>query len=224
MNHLQINNATKSFRSKKVLQDVSFNCKTGEILSIFGRNGCGKSTLLKMIFGTIKADFIEMTINGEKLPQKNVISSQKIGYLPQESFLPKGLKVREVIPIFFPNGDDQDKIFYAKNVSKFENNKIGNLSMGELRYLEILLTGNLNHDFLLLDEPFSMVEPLQIDFIKELLLDLKKFKGIILTDHYFEDVLEISDRNILLKESKILKIEDKSDLENYGYLSANSYS
>lgn len=223
MNHLQINNATKSFRSKKVVQDVSINCTTGEILSIFGRNGCGKSTLLKMIFGTIKADFIEMKINGEMLPARNVISLQKIGYLPQESFLPQGLKVREIIPIFFSNGDDQDKIFYAKNVSKFENTKIGNLSMGELRYLEILLTGNLKHDFLLLDEPFSMVEPLQIDFIKELLVDLKKSKGIILTDHYFEDVLEISDRNILLKDSKIFKIENKNDLENYGYLSSKSY-
>lgn len=112
----------------------------------------------------------------------------------------------------------KDKIFYSKGVAKFENTKIGSLSMGELKYLEILLIGNLKHDFLLLDEPFSMVEPLQKEIIKELLLELKKSKGIILTDHYYDDVLSVTDKSFLLLDGKRVEIETISDLEKFGYL------
>ena len=81
--------------------------------------------------------------------------------------------------------------------------------------------GNLNHQFLLLDEPFSMIEPIYKDVIKGLLLELKKTKGIILTDHYYNDVLEITDKNFVIKDSKIIKILDKKDLVKYEYLRSN---
>lgn len=221
MDELNVSKLNKSFGKKVILKDINLDCKVGEIVGIFGRNGTGKSTLLKLIFGTIKADSILIKLNAEIISQSKVISSKKIGYLPQETFLPKEWKVREIIPFFFPNGDDQDKIFYSKQVSSFEKTKVGQLSLGQLRYLELLIIGNLKHKFIMLDEPFSMIEPIYKDVIKSLLLEIKETKGIILTDHYYNDVLEVTDRNFIIKDTEKIEIMDKSDLIKYEYLSCD---
>jgi ABC-type multidrug transport system ATPase subunit len=221
MDLLKVTEIKKSYGKKIILKNINLECRAGEITGIFGRNGTGKSTLLKLIFGTVKADSILIKINSESISQKAIIPSKRIGYLPQDTFLPKERKVREIIPFFFPKGDEQDKIFYSPQVSSFEKIKIGKLSLGQLRYLELLIIGNLNHQFLMLDEPFSMIEPIYKDVIKGLLLELKKTKGIILTDHYYNDVLEITDKNFVIKDSEMIKIIDKNDLVKYEYLSSN---
>ncbi len=221
MDLLRVTNLNKSYGKKAILKNINLDCNVGEIIGIFGRNGTGKSTLLKLIFGTVKADSIQIEINSEVISQKTVIPSKKIGYLPQSTFLPKGRKVREIIPLFFPNGDNQDKIFYSPKVSCFEKIQVGKLSLGQLRYLELLIIGNLNHKFLMLDEPFSMIEPIYKDVIKTLLLELKKSKGIILTDHYYNDVLEITDKNFVLKDAEKIEIMNKDDLVTHEYLRSN---
>src|SRR5690606_32251633 len=127
--------------------NISFECKKGEILGVFGRNGSGKSTLLKMIYGTQNANTIKLTINDEEILPNKIVSSGKIAYLPQEPFLPKELKVREVIPLFY-QGEEQNNIFYAPRIAEIDSRRIGKLSMGELRYLEFLLIANLDHPFL----------------------------------------------------------------------------
>lgn len=218
MSVLEIRNARMQFGQRLVLNNVNLTCNSNEIIGIFGRNGAGKSTFLQIIFGTLKAKSIEIIIDSQPFLQNQIIPSQKIAYLPQHPFLPKGLKVRETIPLFFPNGEDQDKIFYSPKVSAFENIQIGKLSLGQLRYLELLLIGNLEHNFLMLDEPFSMVEPLYKEVIKNLLLDHKKTKGIILTDHYYNDVLEITDKNYLINDGNFIKIKDIDDLIDFNYL------
>ncbi len=218
MNHLVVNNLTKSFKKQIVLDDFSFQCSTGQIIGVFGRNGAGKSTLLKCILGTLKSNSIAISINKEYINPGKIIPDGRIGYLPQNSFLPKEKKVRDIIPLIHPDGDIQDRIFYAPNVYKIDNRKIGKLSLGELRYLELLLLTYLDHQFLMLDEPFSMIQPMHKDWIKELLLSLKEKKGIIITDHYYEDVLDVTDTNILIKEGKSIKIENKEDLIYHGYL------
>jgi ABC-type multidrug transport system ATPase subunit len=221
MNTLEVKVSKKSFGKKVVLENITLESKTGDILGVFGRNGCGKSTLLKIIFGIIKADDVEIKLNSVIIEPGNIINSKEIAYLPQDSFLPKGKKVRDIIPLFFTNGDDQDRIFYTPGISKFENNKIGDLSLGQLRYLEIVLIGNLKHSFLMLDEPFSMVEPIYKDSIKDFLNTLKLEKGIILTDHYYNDVLDITTKNILIKDSIQIDIENKTDLMQHGYLNSD---
>lgn len=225
-NELQLYYARKAFGRKKVLIDVSFELAQGEILGLFGKNGCGKSTLLKILFGTLKADAIDLRLNGQPLAPKSVITAQHIGYLPQDSFLPKHLKVRDIIPLFYEDGDDQDTIFRAPFIEKIAKRKAGTLSMGELRYLELLLVANLNHPFLMLDEPFSMIEPLYKEKIKEFLISLttassangKAKKGIILTDHYYTDVLDVSTKNVVITQGVSSAVESVEDLKEQGYL------
>jgi len=218
MKQIDISEASKSFGNTKILSNASIQIPFGKIIGLFGRNGSGKSTLLRLIFGSLQADSIKLLVDGVHIKPHNVIASQQIAYLPQDSFLPKELHVRKIIPLLFPNGDDQDAIFYAKGVASFEKQLIGKLSIGQLRYLELLLIGNMNHSYLMLDEPFSMIEPLYKDIIKDYLSKLKKQKGIILTDHYYDDVLEITDTNYILKDGLLKKINSQEDLFKYEYL------
>jgi len=218
MNDLVIKNLTKSFKKNLVLDDFSITCTTGQIIGIFGKNGTGKSTFLKCVFGVLKSDSIQISINQQTIQPKKIISDNRIGYMPQHSFLPKEKKIRDIIPLIYPDGEMQDKIFYAPNVYKIENRKVGKLSLGELRYIEILLLSYLDHQFLMLDEPFSMIQPLHKDWIKELLLSLKNQKGVLITDHYYDDVLAVTDTNVLIKKGKSIKVDNKEDLVYHGYL------
>ena len=124
MNRLTVTNVGKKFGKKLVLDSVSLELNTGEILSIFGRNGSGKSTLLKIIFGVETADTMSLQINEKMFQQKQIIPSQKIAYLSQDNFLPKNYTVRNIIPLFHPNGEDQDKIFIPKVWQNLKTQKL----------------------------------------------------------------------------------------------------
>ena len=217
----KLHKVSKSFGQKEVISDISFSLETGEIIGLFGRNGCGKSTLLKMIFGSFKPNNFDADIDGKKYyPAKNV-KLQQFAYLPQHPFLPKNIKVRDLIPIYFSEEKKQDAIFYDPFIAKLATKKVGELSLGQARYFEVLLLANLDHPFLLLDEPFSMIEPLYKIEIKRYLESLKRKKGILITDHYFEDVLEVSNKNFLIKNGLAHKVESKENLKELEYLGKN---
>lgn len=218
MKMLEVMEVNKTFGKKQILNQVSFSCKTGEVIGLFGKNGSGKSTLLKGIMGTLKMDSIGLCMDGVIIKPSEIIPQQKIGFLPQDSFLPKEMKVREVIPLMFPKGEEQDKIFYSEGVARFDSMKIGKLSAGQLKYLELLLLAYLPHPFLLLDEPFSMLEPQYIEKVKRLLLSLSATKGLVVTDHYYRDVLEIATRSIVLKDGKGFEVKNEQDLAAHEYL------
>jgi ABC-type multidrug transport system ATPase subunit len=218
MSELIINKISKKFKKVTVLSDASLRIKTGEILGIFGRNGSGKSTLLKILFGVLPSDGHEILMDNECFNPLSNIRLRNISYLPQDSFLPNSVTVRDVIPMFYKDGNAQDKIFYDPRIAKAERQKIGTLSLGERRYLEIVLISRLPHKFVMLDEPFSMVEPLYQDAIRELLIELKKEKGIIITDHYYRNVFEVSDRKMIIKDGNAFEIENEIELIENGYL------
>ena len=221
MSRLEVSEVSKSFGKRQILNNISFSFKTGEIIGLFGRNGSGKSTLLKALMGTMKMDSLQIKIDGEILPPSEVIPKHKIGFLPQDPFLPKEIRVRDVIPLMFQKGENQDKIFYAPGVAAFADKKVGTLSAGQLKYLELLLLAHLSQPFLLLDEPFSLVEPQYIEKIKELLSSLRHSKGIIITDHYYRDVLEIATHSFIIKDGRFFKIKDENDLLEHEYLKSS---
>lgn len=204
------------------MKDVSFSLEGGELLGLFGRNGSGKSTLLKLLFGTLKADEISFSIDGNTVKPSEVIPKQLIAYLPQHPFLPKQMKVRDVIPLFHSAEAKQDAVFYDPHIATMTHKQTSTLSLGELKYFEVVLLSHLPHPFLLMDEPFSMLEPLHKEKLKEFLLKLKKHKGILVTDHYYQDVLEVSDKNIVLKDGIAHQINNKADLQKFEYLTNRS--
>ena len=101
--------------------------------------------------------------------------------------------------------------------------RINQLSSGQQRYLQLLLLLNLDHSFILLDEPFSMIEPLYKDLIKEKLEEYRGNKGFIVTDHYYRDVLDISDKTHLLRDGILIPIEKNTDLVDWGIYRCRLY-
>ena len=214
---LEIDSVIKSFKSRQVLTDVYLSCKTGDIIGLLGRNGTGKSTLLKILFGTLPADNKFIRIDN-KVNDKPYLSATEISYLPQDSFLPRHLSVIKSINLFL--GKKKASSFLDDPViENIKENKISQLSGGELRYFEIKLLLHLDTKFVLLDEPFNGISPIIIESIKEQIVASSKTKGIILTDHDYRNVLNVANRFCLIFDGGIKQLVDKEELVKWGYIS-----
>ena len=214
--HLEVDSIRKSFGDKQVLTDISITCQPGDIIGLLGRNGTGKSTLLKIIFGTLFTNYKFIRINGEILNQP-FKSKNKIAYLLQDNFLPKNITVNKVVEIY-ANDFDQKRFLEDEVLSKVTETKIGNLSGGESRYLEVKLLLNLDSTFVLLDEPFNGISPLHVELIKTMILKKSSQKGIILTDHDYINVLDVANKYYLLFDGGLKPVKTKQDLINWGYV------
>lgn len=166
----------------------------------------------------LKADALDLQLDTNKVIASEIIKKQLIGYLPQHPFLPKNSKVRDLIPMYHDSEEKQDAVFYNPGVAKITHKKTEELSQGERKFFETVLIGHLEHPFLMLDEPFSMLEPLQTLALKEFLLQLKTTKGLIITDHYYNDVLDITTKNLIIKEGQSFKVHGTEDLKKFEYL------
>ena len=215
-NILHIDSITKSYNNKQILKDVYLKLNTGDIIGILGRNGSGKSTLLNIIFGTLEADnkFIKI---GDNVFNKLYKEKGIINYLPQNDFLPKHLKVKNIIKMYL----DKDNIHHFLNNKIIQNiisTRVRNLSGGEIRYLEAKLLMALDSKFVLLDEPFNGVSPILVDEIKKIIVENSLYKGIILTDHDYRNVLSIANRICVIANGSLKEIKNNNELKYYGYI------
>jgi ABC-type multidrug transport system ATPase subunit len=222
MNGLHVDSVTKSFGLNQILTDVFISCEKGEVIGLLGRNGSGKSTLLKIIFGSLKADHKFVMVNGKQL--SNLYSNiDIIQYLPQDSFLPKHVKIIDIVKAFCEN-KQADAMLKLDLVKPHLRKKSGELSGGEQRIIEILLMIYSEAEYLLFDEPFNGLGPLHIEIIKDLIKVHSGRKGFIVTDHDYRNVLDISSKTILMYDGGTKIIKDKNDLVQWGYLSSSSLS
>ena len=215
-NRFEADSIRKAFGDKQVLTDVYLSCQTEDIIGLLGRNGSGKSTLLKILFGTLYTDYKHILINGEYLDQpfkeKGLIS-----FLHQDNFLPRSMTVKKVLKLFDHKLDDTEFV-NDPVLSKVLNTKIGNLSGGESRYLEIKLILNLDSKFVFLDEPFNGISPVHIDIVKEMIRNQAGKKGIVLTDHDYRNVLDVANKYMILFDGGIKILKSKEEFIYWGYL------
>ncbi|GAA5085156.1 ATP-binding cassette domain-containing protein [Chryseobacterium ginsengisoli] len=216
MSKLHVDSITKSFDEKKILRDIYISCETGKVVGLLGRNGSGKSTLLKIIFGTEKGDSQFIRVDDEVL-QNQTDRKGKIAYLPQHFFLPKGIKIKNLIPLFC-NRENSDKLFELNLIKPFLNETSRNLSGGEKKIVEVLLIIYSDSKFVLLDEPFNGLSPKITTEIQNIIKEQSKHKGIIISDHRYQEVLDISDDIYLLSDSYLKQIKDLKELQQYNYL------
>lgn len=213
---LEIDSVQKNFGHQSIISDVYLKCETGDVIGILGRNGCGKSTLLKIIFGIVPADFKFIRIDGV-VQLKPEALFQEISYLHQDSCIPKSLSVKKAVQLSIPKEQLHD-FFADKFIQDIANTKIGHLSGGELRYLEIKLVLRNPSKFILLDEPYNGLSPLMAEKINQLILDNASQKGIIITDHNYQNVISVATQLTLMKEGKLHYLKDKMELVEKGYL------
>lgn len=219
MSILHIDSITKSFGEKDILKDVYLSCETGKISGILGRNGCGKSTLFQIIFGTVKGNTqyikFDNTILQTQFERKN-----KIAYLPQYSFLPKNVKIKNLINLFCDK-ENSRKISGLELIQPFFNETPTTLSGGELRIVEALLIIYSKAKFILLDEPFHSLSPKIISELKTIIKQQTEQKGFIISDHQYHDVLDISDNIFLLSDGYLRPVKDLTELKRFNYLPQN---
>jgi ABC-type multidrug transport system ATPase subunit len=213
---LEIDSVQKKFGHNWIISDAYLSCKTGEILGLLGKNGCGKSTLLKIIFGILPADNKFVRIDGTVKSRTSELL-QDISYLSQENFIPGNLRVKKAIALTIRSAEtnlfQQDEL-----IRSILDKKIHQLSGGELRYLEIKLILSNESKFALLDEPYNGLSPLMIAKINALVLENAKAKGIIITDHNYQNIIAVSNRLLLMQDGKLHHLTDENQLIERGYL------
>lgn len=209
MNILEVNEVRKYFATQKAVDDVSFNVSRGSIFGLLGPNGAGKTTLIRMITGIFYPDAGNIALNGKKFdPQTDV---KEIGYMPEERGLYKKMRTGEqaVYLARLKGLSRNDALQKAKEwFSKLEmetwwNRKVEDLSKGMGQKLQFVTTVIHEPSIIILDEPFSGLDPVNSNLIKEEIFQLAaKGSSIIFSTHRMEQVEEICDHIILMNQGK----------------------
>jgi ABC-type branched-subunit amino acid transport system ATPase component len=205
------------YGGRNVLQNIYIKVEVGQITGLFGRNGCGKSSLLQVIYGTRSAQNSSVRLDGHYV-ERVYRHRNKLAYLPQHQFVPTQLRVAEAFDLYESSLANAHVLF--PELSDLLAYRFNQLSGGQQRLLETIMVVTSPAPFVLLDEPFSNVMPLHVESLSSLLIVTRASKGILLTDHYYHDVLAISDVTYLLTNNgrSILLRQPEQELRDYGYL------
>jgi ABC-2 type transport system ATP-binding protein len=217
MNLIEVKNLKKDYATHKAVDDISFVIPRGSIFGLLGPNGAGKTTLLRMITGIFYPDHGEILFNNRIFdPERDI---QSIGYMPEERGLYKKMKVGEQTLYLaqlkgMREKEAKEKIKYwfdKLDINTWYNKKVEELSKGMQQKVQFISTIIHNPSLLILDEPFSGLDPINANLIKQEIFDLSKSgTTIIFSTHRMEQVEEICDRIILVnKGQKILDGEVK---------------
>ena len=216
MSDLYVDSVTKSFGIRQVLTDIFITCNKGEIIGLLGRNGAGKSTLLKIIFGSMSADYKYVRIGNKQI--NGLYDNRKlINYLPQHGFMPNHLKVGKIISLFCDK-QNAGLIIANEHIRSLINRRTKQLSGGEKRLIEILLIIHSDANYILIDEPFNGIAPVYKEEIKSIIKENSVFKGFIITDHDYRNILDIATKTILIEDGGTKEIKNKDELKFWGYL------
>ena len=217
-NILEVKNLTKNYGKSRGVIDVNLEIEKGTIYGFIGPNGAGKSTTIKCIMNLINKNSGEVFVDGKLFLKKNNELKNKIGYLPSEIHLYDELKVKEMIKY--------SESFYKKDCSKRvselvnkldidTNKKIEELSLGNLKKLGIVLALMHEPEIVIMDEATSGLDPLMQEAFYEILLEEKK-KGttIFFSSHILSEIKRICDKVAIIKEGKIINIDDMNNIED----------
>jgi len=206
---------SKSYKGRSVVSSVSLKVKQGEIVGLLGPNGAGKTTTFYMVLGIVRPDSGRILIDNEDLTaQPMYIRARRgIGYLPQEASVFRSLTARENIELVLEERGKERKDISRMASDLIDEFGLGDvedlpgfaLSGGERRRVEIARSLAMEPSFILLDEPFSGIDPIAVYDIQQIILGLRtRGYGILLTDHSVRETLAITDRTYLIHRGQIL--------------------
>lgn len=211
----------KSYNGRVVVSDVSIKVRAGEVVGLLGPNGAGKTTSFYMIVGLVKPDSGNILIGKRDVTELPVYKRARagIGYLPQEASVFRNLTVRENIDLVWEETGKSkaatNKLMEIFGIAHIADTKGYSLSGGERRRVEIARALTLRPRFILLDEPFSGIDPIAVSDIQSLIHTLKKHGyGILITDHNVRETLSITDRTYLIHDGKIFLAGTPDEVAN----------
>jgi lipopolysaccharide export system ATP-binding protein len=216
MSELSASNLKKSFKKRTVVDGVSINIISGEVVGLLGPNGAGKTTCFYMIVGLIASDEGKINFNNKDITLSPMHERARlgIGYLPQEASVFRKLSVTDNIMAILELRHDlspQQKqerlqlLMEEFHITHIKDSLGMSLSGGERRRLEIARTLAIEPDFILLDEPFAGVDPISVIDIKKIITHLSnKGIGILITDHNVRETLDICKRGYIMSQGKVI--------------------
>lgn len=225
MHKLKVDNLTKVIKKTNIINGVSLEIRSGEIVGLLGPNGAGKTTIFYMICGIISPSGGEIYLDNKNITKMPLHERAKegIGYLPQESSVFKELSVEENLllaaEIVYKSEEEAqervEKLLELLNIEPIRKRKGISLSGGERRRCEIARSLANFPKFLLLDEPFAGVDPIAVTDIQEIVKDLTKLNiGVLITDHNVRETLGICDRAYVVKDGELLACGKAEDVAN----------
>ena len=207
---LEVKDLTKFFGIKKVVDNVSFSVENGKILGVLGKNGAGKSTTFRMILNILEPDEGEVLYNGEKIDSK---VSDKIGYLPEVGSLIDSYTVYEQC-MYYGKMKSMSEEQIKKNmfdllerfsIVEYANMKIKELSKGNKQKIQFIISILHDPDLIILDEPFSGLDPVSVEYFKNVILELKeKGKTIIFSSHIMSQVEMLCEDVLIIDKGKVI--------------------
>ena len=220
---LTVQSIYKSYKGRKVVNDISIEVNQGEIVGLLGPNGAGKTTSFYMIVGLIKPDGGKISLDNLEITTLPMyMRAQKgIGYLAQEASVFRKLSIEDNIKAVLElttltseqQSEKMESLLNEFNLQKIRKSRGDLLSGGERRRTEIARALATDPKFVLLDEPFAGVDPIAVEDIQKIISHLKKRNiGILITDHNVQETLAITDRTYLMFEGNILKSGKPEDL------------
>ncbi len=216
---LEFDSIFLEFDLHRVLSSVAMKCQVGEVVGLLGRNGSGKSCLMKVVFGSMSAEHKSVRIDGKALAG-NYLSKKQIAYLPQDSLIPTFLPIDKALSLF--QVDKQKILQVFPHLENALTQKPAEFSGGSIRLIETLMILFSNRQFCILDEPFSGIMPVHIEVIKKVIQEQKQKKGIIITDHLYRQVTEITDRLYVMRDGQTYPLKTADQLIDFGYISSSN--
>jgi len=222
---LQAVDLSKTYRGRKVVDNVELEIGQGEVVGLLGPNGAGKTTTFYIIVGLTRPDSGRVLLNDDEITDLPMYLRARSGisYLPQEPSVFRQLTseenllaVLETLPLTPEQQRDRlEELLVQMGLETVRTSKAYTLSGGERRRLEIARSLTLQPSFILLDEPFSGIDPLTVKDLQELIRDLAKSGiGVLITDHNVRETLSVTDRAYILKSGKIFRKGRPDELSN----------
>jgi len=211
--HIKTDKLVKAYHGKRVVDEVSIEVKQGEIVGLLGPNGAGKTTTFYMVVGLVRPNSGTVHLGEKEITHvpMHIRAQSGIGYLPQEQSVFRKLTVEENILVLWeimPHmAKDQniDLILKELGITSLKKRKCYELSGGEIRRVEIARALATSPKFLLLDEPFTGVDPKTVSDLQKIIRMLKdKGIGVLITDHNVRETLAITDHAYIIHKGKVL--------------------
>ena len=211
---LIVDSVVVRFGQKTVLSGGYITSETGMVTGLLGRNGAGKSCMFRGLMGGLRVENVMVSIDERPIDRKAI--GRYVKYLPQGRLIPEGMRMLRAFDLYGVNYWS-----FVDRVPRFSrhcNTPVYELSGGEARLAELYLVLMSDALFYILDEPFTQVDPVNVDEVKSLIRERSKDHGIIVTDHNFDAISSVADNLFVIADGYTSPVRSREDLVRHGYL------